>query len=123
MASHKGDMYLFIKSTFRETTMIFLHHLLFEIVAMKKWKNIEWKDYQRQRINISLSLFFYVTYEFSISMTIANKLPTSSENHHSLVLDSLITARLLCTCTASVFVERSSKLHVYPERWREARAG
>ena len=66
---------------------------------------------------------FFMFSEFSMSMTIAYKLPTSSENHHSLLLDSLITARLLCTCTASVFVERSSKLHVYPERWREARAG
>ena len=58
-----------------------------------------------------------------MSMTIAYKLPTSSENHNSLLLDSLITARLLCTFNASVFVERSSKLHVYPELWREARAG
>ena len=71
VASHKGDMYLFKKGTLKETTMTFLHQLLYEIGAMKKWENIEWKDYQKQRININLSLFFYVFYEFSISMTIA----------------------------------------------------
>ena len=58
VSSHKGDMYLFKKGTFKETTMTFLHEMLFEIGAMKKWENIEWKDYQKQRINISLSLCF-----------------------------------------------------------------
>ena len=58
VASHKGDMHLFKKGTFKETTMTFLYHLLYEIGAMKKWENKEWKDYQKQRININLSLFF-----------------------------------------------------------------
>ena len=102
VSSHKGDMYLFKKGTFKETTMTFLHEMLFEIGAMKKWENIEWKDYQKQRININLSLFLlcflWVLYEHDNRLQATDKFWKSPLFSFRLVDHSKIALHLHCQC-------------------------